>query len=633
MRRTVASQPFELMSKGFHVFTLSAIGFLILALSVSAQSIKQYSLIDLGILQRLGDDVSSGSALNNLGQVVGRSSGGDSQYFFGAYAFEYANGTITDLGGLGDPNYVDPNSSASDINDSGQVVGFSAISAYYYHAFLYTDGTMFDLGAVGLLAGHESLAYGINSSGEVVGYYGDNLNANIGAFLYSGGAVQDIGSFGGDRTWAFGINDSGQVVGFSQTADERAHAFLYENGTMLDLGAIGLLAGHDSIAYGINNAGDVVGSYEASVGNSHAFLLSEGAVLDLGTVGPLNGNTSYANSINSSGQVVGHYTTSDNVGHSFFYSGGAAYTLDNLVAPGAGWTGLSANDINDLGQITGSGTHNGAVRAFLATPGDISVPPAPSLLNISTRLEVLNGDNVLIGGFIITGSDAKKVILRGLGPSLAGAGVAGYLPDPFLELHDQTGTIAADEDWKDTQESEIEASGIAPADDKEAAIVATLSPGAYTVILRQSNGGAGIGLVEAYDLDQAANSTMANISTRGFVDTGDNVMIGGFISGSSLNGGGTVLVRAIGPSLADSGLSSAVQDPTLELHDSNGAVLEANDNWMDTQATEIMATGLAPTDERESAVLTELAGSAYTVIVRGANNTTGVALVEVYNLQ
>ena len=163
--------------------------------------------------------------------------------------------------------------------------------------------------------------------------------------------------------------------------------------------------------------------------------------------------------------------------------------------------------------------------------------------------------------------------------------------------------------------------------------MATLSPGAYTVILRQTDGGTGIGLVEAYDLDQAANSTLANISTRGFVDTGDNVMIGGFISGSSLNGGGTILVRAIGPSLVSSGVPNTLQDPILELHDSNGTVLQTNDNWKDTQAAEIMATGLAPMDERESAILTTLAGNAYTAIVRGMGNTTGVALVEVYNLQ
>jgi probable HAF family extracellular repeat protein len=342
---------------------------------------------------------------------------------------------------------------------------------------------------------------------------------------------------------------------------------------------------------------------------------------------------SFANAINNSGDVVGYYETSDQVTHAFLYSGGAAYSLANLIAPASGWTLEMASDINDAGEIAGSGLHSNESHAFLATPGDITIPPAPNLLNISTRLQVLNGDNVLIAGFIITGLEAKKVLLRGIGPSLANAGVPGYLSDPYLELHDLSGIVASNENWRDTQESEIEGTEIAPTDDKEAAIVTTLTPGAYTVILRQDNGGTGIGLVEAYDLDQAFGSALANISTRGFVDIDENVMIGGFISGNSLDGAGTILVRATGPSLSSSGVTNALQDPTLELHDSNGVLLEANDNWKDTQASEIMATGFAPTDDRESAVLTTLAGSAYTVIVRGTNNTTGVALAEVYNLE
>ena len=254
------------------------------------------------------------------------------------------------------------------------------------------------------------------------------------------------------------------------------------------------------------------------------------------------------------------------------------------------------------------------------------------LLNISTRLQVLTGDNVLIGGFILTGSDAKKVIVRGIGPSLTSFGVPGALQDPFLELHDINGAIIGTNDnWRDTQESEIEATGLAPTDDRESAIVMTLaSDSNYTAILRGTNDTTGVGLVEVYDLDQAANSKLANISTRGFVDTGDNVMIGGFISG---NGVAKVIVRAIGPSLTSFGVPGALQDPTLELHDINGAIIATNDNWRDTQESEIEATGLAPTDDRESAIVATITPSNYTAIVRGNNDTTGVALVEVYNIQ
>jgi hypothetical protein len=171
--------------------------------------------------------------------------------------------------------------------------------------------------------------------------------------------------------------------------------------------------------------------------------------------------------------------------------------------------------------------------------------------------------------------------------------------------------------------------GFAPGDDKESAILATLAPGAYTAIVSGKDGGTGIGLVEVYDLDQAADSTLANISTRGFVDTGDNVMIGGVIIGGDT---GQVLVRAIGPELSAFGVNGALEDTTLELHSANGDLITSNDDWKGTQQSDIEATGLAPKDDRESAILMTLAPDSYTAIVRGKNDTTGVALVEVYNV-
>jgi hypothetical protein len=255
------------------------------------------------------------------------------------------------------------------------------------------------------------------------------------------------------------------------------------------------------------------------------------------------------------------------------------------------------------------------------------------LLNISTRLRVLTGDNALIGGFIITGSDPKKVIVRGIGPSLTSQNVPGALADPVLELHDHTGAlIASNDNWKDTQQSEIEASTIAPSNDLESAIVMTLDPAGYTAILRGKNNGTGIGLVEVYDLASGANSKLANISTRGFVDTGDNAMIGGFIVGAGGGGSANVIVRAIGPSLTAAGVSGALQDPTLELHNGNGTVIGFDDNWKDVQQAEIAASSIPPTDDHESAIAATLRPGPYTAIVRGKNDTTGVGLVEVYNV-
>ena len=253
------------------------------------------------------------------------------------------------------------------------------------------------------------------------------------------------------------------------------------------------------------------------------------------------------------------------------------------------------------------------------------------LLNISTRLRVLTGDNVLIGGFIILGPDSKQVVIRGIGPSL-GVFVAGALADPTLELHASDGTvIATNNNWKSDQQAEIEATGLAPTNDLESAIAATL-PGdgaSYTAILKGNQGTTGVGLVEAYDLDTTANSKLANISTRGFVDAGDNVLIGGFIA---REGVADVIVRAIGPSLTNFGIAGALQNPTLELHDNFGATIASNDDWKDSQQDEIVATGLQPSNDLEAGILATLPPGAYTAIVRGINDTTGVGLVEVYDL-
>ena len=279
-------------------------------------------------------------------------------------------------------------------------------------------------------------------------------------------------------------------------------------------------------------------------------------------------------------------------------------------------------------SLAGPSQHGTVFRLNMAPPRD--------LLNISTRLQVLTGDNVLIGGFIITGTAAKKVIVRGIGPSLNGVGAA--LQDPVLELHQGNLIIASNDDWKEHQ-AEVEATAIPPTNNFESAIVATLMPGAYTTILSGKNNGSGVGVVEVYDLDPSANAKLGNISTRGLVDTGGNVMIGGLIiSGGAGGGSARVIVRAIGPSLSAIGVPNALLDPTLELHDASGATIASNDNWKtrpdgSSQRGEVEATALMPTQDMESALVQTLAPGSYTMIVRGANNTTGVAVVEAYTIQ
>ncbi len=254
------------------------------------------------------------------------------------------------------------------------------------------------------------------------------------------------------------------------------------------------------------------------------------------------------------------------------------------------------------------------------------------LLNISTRAQVQSGNNVLIGGFIITGSDPKNVLLRAIGPSLSGTGVQGALQNPTLELFQGNTLLASNDDWKQNQRAEIEATGIPPTNDAESAIVRRLGPGTYTAVVRGVNSAAGVALVEAYDLEQGVNAQLANLSTRAFVQTDDNVLIGGVIVGPA-NTSSRVLVRAIGPSLAGSGISNVLGDPTLELVDSNGVAIAVNNNWKETQQSEIAATGVPPSDDRESAILQLLRAGNYTAIVRGKDSTSGVALVEAFNLR
>ena len=249
--------------------------------------------------------------------------------------------------------------------------------------------------------------------------------------------------------------------------------------------------------------------------------------------------------------------------------------------------------------------------------------------NISTRLPVGSGDNVLIAGFQITGSNSKQLVVRALGPSLAQFGLTNVLPDTTLELHDSTGAvIATNDDWQDAANAQSIPSALRPTNQLESAILATLNRGAYTAVLRGYNNSTGIGLVEVYDTS-IGSTQLGNISTRGFVQTGDNVMIAGLVVQSNNK---QVVVRALGPTLTGFGINNALPDPTLSLYDGNGTLLIFNDDWRDTQESIISGTALAPRSDLESAIAGTLAPGSYTAVVRGFENGTGNALVEVYGV-
>ena len=272
----------------------------------------------------------------------------------------------------------------------------------------------------------------------------------------------------------------------------------------------------------------------------------------------------------------------------------------------------------------------------------LNSPEKNALLNISTRLQVGTGDNVLIAGFILIGNGSKPVIFRAIGPSLNGK-VPGFMPDPKLEFFSGTTSIGKNDNWKTTQiggvitsdqVAAIQASGVAPTNDAESAMIATLAPGNYSAVLNGVNNSTGIALVDGYDLSQST-AKIGNISTRGFVRTGDGAMIGGFIIGNqTIN----VVIRAIGPSLSASNVPTPLANPTLELRDIQGTLLDSNDDWKvrpngTSQQAAIEATGVPPTNDLESALVHSVAPGNYTAIVRGVSNGVGNAVVEVYNLQ
>jgi hypothetical protein len=274
----------------------------------------------------------------------------------------------------------------------------------------------------------------------------------------------------------------------------------------------------------------------------------------------------------------------------------------------------------DLGALESSGT---------GTP----TPTPARCLNISTRGTVEGGDNVMIGGLIITGDRPKRVLIRAIGPSLANVGIATPLPDPVLELHLADGSIITNDDWKTSQQTEIEATNLAPPNDKESAIVISLPPGAHTAIVR-GQGASGTGVVEAYDLEPASTAFLGNISTRGLVGIGDDVLIGGFILGGGA-GSPQIVVCGLGPSLEAVGVANALVDPAITIANQNGSTVASNDDWQDDPVNAAMMTtaGLAPGAPSESAVILQLAPAAYTAILESRTGVTGVGLVEIYNLR
>ncbi len=508
---------------------------------------------------------------------------------------------------------------------------------------IYNGGTAFITNSI--ISGNFTDA----ASGSGGGIYSDGITMTITNSTISSNSAEAGGGIFNTGGTAI-INST--VSGNSASSGVGGGIYNFTGG-MLDI-ANSTVSGNSAITHGgIENNGGTMGITNSTISGNSALGTNDGGMENEpgGTVNVRNtiiaGNTNndFVGTLTSQGyNLIGNTSGTTITGTTT----GNQLNVDPHLGPlqdngGPTFTQalLSGSTAIDGGSFIGLHTDQ---RGFTRPVDNPAIPNATGgdgsdigafevqatfLANISTRLLVETGDNVLIGGFIIIGTQPKKVIVRAIGPSLP---LAGKLADPVLELHGPAGfATLTNDNWRSDQEAEIIATGIPPTNDLESAIVATLpaNGAGYTAIVRGVNNGTGIGLVEAYDLDNTVDSKLANISTRGLVQTGDNVLIAGtIIQGPTSQ---QVLVRAIGPSLD---LPGKLADPTLELHDGNGALIAANDNWRSDQEAAIIATGIPPTNDLESAIVETLPanGASYTAIVRGVNGTTGVALVEIYAL-
>ena len=540
---------------------------------------------------------------------------------FGGGSPRLANiGTLVKNASSGGTSYIDQNLSLDNSGTLSVTAGTLEIDTPPVQAQEQSDSALNTYGNLVLHLTGGTWSIGANSTLTIYkvdgnGNHAEPITLNQGDIRLTGAKAVFTNLFSGN---ALALKDNEGSLSLSDAGNMGTLTDLINNGALN-------LAGATTVT--------VNGNYTQGTNGTLNFTIPSGSASKAMRVAETTGSADAS----SGPQLL--VTGTANVGGTLNISAAAG----SQPAPGTVYSVFSAGAIN--GQFANVNITGFTGRVSYSSKG-ISVTVTNTtparLLNISTRMEVLTGDNVLIGGFIVTGSDAKKVLIRAIGPSLP---VGGALADPVLELHDGSGNvIASNDNWKvndatgQSQQSDIEATGVPPTSDLEAALLATLpaNNAAYTAVVRGKSGGSGIGLVEVYDLGAAANSQLANISTRGFVDTNDNVMIGGFIAGPNANANTHVLVRAIGPSLP---VGNALTDPLLELHDLNGAIVASNDNWKVNDATgqsqeaDIRATGVPPTKDAESALLYTAVPGNYTAVVRGKNSGTGVALVEIFNLQ
>ncbi|MEY2482831.1 MAG: cytochrome c peroxidase [Verrucomicrobiota bacterium] len=446
--------------------------------------------------------------------------------------------------------------------------------------------------------------------------------------------IRSIQSFDSKFDDGVALGATGQSFANFTDSEKRGRQLFTNQSTN---GGANCLFCHSDPAFSNSNSTGNDGVIKTIAGGTDLTIVSSPSLRDLvGPSGQLNAPLMHNGSFTSIAQVIEHYNAvPDNPNLSFLLK-------QNGVPQNLNLTAQQKLDLEAfLRTLTGKAIYTDPKwsNPFRAD-GSITIintaPPASQTVNLSTRLRVLTAEKVGIGGFIITGSVPKHVLIRALGPSLAQFNLPNFLADPTITLNGPAGfTPITNDNWASSQRAEIEATGLAPGNESESAIVATLAPGNYTAVLSGTNGGIGTGILELYDLDFAADAKLANISTRGFVGAGDDIVIAGFTVGNA-TGFDNIVVRGVGPSLASS-LGGVLNDPKLEVRNANGVTLAANDNWSQSpQITDIRDSGLAPIFGQESAVIVVLGPGAYTALLSGAPTPsgvtpTGVGLVEVYS--
>ena len=604
--------------------------------------------------------------INNARTFVGSYTGSDTLL----HAFSSTGGVTTDLGTIPGGGYFN---TARAINNAGTIVGNAYGADSVPHAFSYSNGTMTDLGV--LPGGHAgSIAFAVSASGIVAGWSSTAASYGGHAFAYASGTMTDLGTLGDPSvtSYATGVNDSGTVVGWSQTATStEKHAFIYSGGTMTGLGNLGgpTDMSDSSDAVGINDAGTIGGDAGGQGPTNSIFSYSGGVMTNLGALSAY-GATAVA--MNSSGTIIGNGPASFAHPSCLVTVNGIVKDLNTLVdLPGVALQSVIC--MNDLGDIVALGESGGIYEYYLLSPipgGSAPTPtptptptpsptptPTPSptptpmpsarLVNISTRALVGIGGNILIPGFVIGGNGTEVLLIRADGPSLTAFGVSGALEQPSLMVTSQSSgsTIATNTGWGTNADpakvvstaAQVGAFALANGS-ADSAVIVTLQPGAYTVQVSGVGNTTGVALAEVYEVSYIGTARLINIATRAQVGTGGNILIPGFVIRGT--GSEELLVRGDGPSLTAFGVTGALAQPSLTLTaQATGSTIGSNTGWgtnanpsqIASIAASVGAFSLA-SGSADSALVVNLQPGAYTMQISGVNNSTGVALAEVYEV-